>query len=175
VSKINSNSVALAGDFAVLSQLALRGYDANMTLGRTKSVDILVSNPANGKMYKLEVKTNFRNTRNKLSESKVHGKTLSDWMMSKKHEDITSPNLFYCFVNISKSSSEFKFYIVPSKVVAKYVREEHALWLKVKKEEGNKAKETDMRIFRIGTKDEKYAVPTPAAEIYENNWQQFDV
>jgi hypothetical protein len=32
---INSNSVSLAGEFAVLSQLALRGLDANMTLGRT--------------------------------------------------------------------------------------------------------------------------------------------
>ena len=37
---------SLAGEFAALSQLALRGYDANMTLGRTKAVDILVSNPA---------------------------------------------------------------------------------------------------------------------------------
>ena len=46
LTRINRNSVSLAGEFAALSQLALRGYDANMTLGRTKSVDILVSNPA---------------------------------------------------------------------------------------------------------------------------------
>ena len=45
MSGINTNSISLAGEFAALSQLALRGYDANMTLGRTKSVDILVSNP----------------------------------------------------------------------------------------------------------------------------------
>jgi hypothetical protein len=45
-STINSNSISLAGEFAVLSHLALRGYDANMTLGRTKGVDILVSDPA---------------------------------------------------------------------------------------------------------------------------------
>ena len=38
-----SNRTALAGEFAVLSQLALCGYDANMTLGNTKSVDILVA------------------------------------------------------------------------------------------------------------------------------------
>ncbi len=49
MSVINSNSVSLAGEFAVLSQLALRGYDANMTLGRTKGVDILVSNPKTGR------------------------------------------------------------------------------------------------------------------------------
>ena len=60
MTNINSNSVSLAGEYAVLSQLALRGYDANMTLGRTKGVDILVSNPKTGKMLKLEVKTNLR-------------------------------------------------------------------------------------------------------------------
>jgi hypothetical protein len=29
------------------------------------------------------------------------GAFLSDWIMSKKHETIMSPNLFYAFVNIS--------------------------------------------------------------------------
>jgi hypothetical protein len=33
--------LAVGSEFAVLSQLALRSYDANMTLGRTKSVVIL--------------------------------------------------------------------------------------------------------------------------------------
>jgi hypothetical protein len=87
-----------------------------------------------------------------------------------KHETITSPNLFYCFVNISKYTSVFKFYIVPSRVVAKYVKEQHAFWLEMKRKEGKEVKDTDMRILRIGTKDEKYPVPTPLAEQYENNW-----
>jgi hypothetical protein len=85
-----------------------------------------------------------------------------------KHETITSPNLFYCFVNISKYTSVFKFYIVPSRVVAKYVKEQHAFWLEMKRKEGKEVKDTDMRILRIGTKDEKYPVPTPLAN--ENNW-----
>src|SRR5258708_6865696 len=55
---LNKNSVSIAGEYAVLSQLAARGYDANMTLGRTKGVDILVSDPNSGRMLKLEVKTN---------------------------------------------------------------------------------------------------------------------
>src|SRR6266481_4098994 len=45
---LNKNSVSIAGEYAVLSQLAARGYDANMTLGRTKGVDILVSDPNSG-------------------------------------------------------------------------------------------------------------------------------
>jgi len=41
---ISKNQISLAGEFAVLSQLALHGFDANLTLGNTKGVDILLSN-----------------------------------------------------------------------------------------------------------------------------------
>src|SRR3989338_3422333 len=167
--QLNNNSVSLAGEFAVLSQLALRGYDANMTLGHAKSVDILVSHPKTKKMFQLEVKTNFQNSRNKPSSSKVHGKSMSGWIMKKTHEQIIAQNLFYCFVNIGKNTNLFRFYIVPSKVVAKYVKEEHAHWLKEKRKEGKKVKDSDMRIFRIGVRGEKYKVQTPTAERYENN------
>ena len=34
----------LAGEFYVLAQLNARGYDASLTLGNTKGVDILVMN-----------------------------------------------------------------------------------------------------------------------------------
>lgn len=167
----NSNSVSLAGEFAVLSQLALRGYDANMTLGRTKSVDILVSDPKNLKMYKLEVKTNYQNSRKRPQVSRVHGKFVSGWIMNKKHEEIIDPDLFYCFVNIGKQTNIFKFYIVPSKIVAKYVKEEHQHWLGEKKKEGKKVKDAEMRILRMGLKGEEYIVSTPTAEQYEDNWQ----
>jgi len=36
-SDLNSNAISLAGEFAVLSQLVLRGYDANMTLGQSST------------------------------------------------------------------------------------------------------------------------------------------
>ena len=121
-------------------------------------------------MYKLEVKTNYRNSRNNPQVSKVHGKAVSTWIMSKKHEDTKDPDLFYCFVNIGKRTNEFRFYIVPSTVVARYVKEEHDLWLKAKKEEGKKVKDAAMRIFRIGLKGEKYSITTPTTERYENNW-----
>jgi hypothetical protein len=168
---INTNSVSLAGEFAVLSQLALRGFDANLTLGRTKSVDILVSDPKTGKMYQLEVKTNYTNTRTKPVASKIFGKYISDWIMSKKHEDIISPTLFYCFVNISKDTKHFKFYIMPSKIVAAYVRNNHALWLEIKQSEKKQVKDSDMRLLRIGLKAEKYPISTPTVEEYEDNWE----
>jgi hypothetical protein len=168
---IGKNSVSLAGEFAVLSQLALRGYDANMILGHTKSIDILASDPKTGKVYQLEVKTNFKNRRNAPSVSKIHGKWISAWIMNKKHESIDGPTLFYCFVNISKDEDiAFKFYIVPSKVVAQYVKEEHQLWLDEKKRERKQVKDSDMRLLRIGLEEETYRIKTPTAEKYQNNW-----
>ena len=166
-SRINSNSVSLAGEFAVLSQLALRGYDANMTLGRTKGVDILVSDPNSSRMIRVEVKTNYRSSRSAGGNSRLFGKFTCAWIMSEKHEEITDSNLFYCFVNISEDTKQFKFYIVPSGVVADYVRSQHALWLHEKE---SHSRNNVMRTFRIGTKSETYPIATPTVEEYEDNW-----
>ena len=164
---LNNNSVALAGEFAVLSQLALRGYDANLTLGRTKSVDILVSHPKTGKMFKLEVKTNHRSSRSAGGSSRLFGKFVSAWIMNEKHETIRDPNLFYCFVNIDKNGQSFRFFIVPSPIVAKYVHEQHILFIDEKE---SHSRESKMRMFRMGFKNERYSIPTPLVEDYENNW-----
>ena len=123
----NKNSLALAGEFAVLSELALRGYDANMTLGHTKGVDILVSNPRTNKMFKLEVKTTYRDSKKDWRTSKDSGKFVDQWLMSKKHETIRDPNLFYCFALYLARKRVFQFYIVPSKVVANSVKVGHRL------------------------------------------------
>jgi len=130
--KKDNNSVSLAGEFAVLSQLALHGYDANMTLGHTKGIDILASHPGTKKMYRLEVKTTYRRSQKEVHISKVHGAVKAGWMMDKKHESLIDGSLFYCFVMINELDSTFHFYIVPSKVVARYVKQQHELWLKEK-------------------------------------------
>lgn len=165
-SGLNKNSVALAGEFAVLSQLTLRGYDANMTLGHTKGVDILVSDPNSDKMFRVEVKTSFAG---KPSRSKLFGYTLS-WMMMEKHEIIIDSNLFYCFVNIERETNIFRFFIVPSKVVADYVAKQHKFWLQAKPSLSKKEKDIPMRQFRIGLEEVSYQIQTPLAKDYENKW-----
>ena len=64
--QLNNNRIALAGEFAVLAELYKRNFDASLTLGNTKSVDILVSSES-GSMIKLEVKTSIDNKRPKLN------------------------------------------------------------------------------------------------------------
>src|SRR5215813_12795982 len=122
MARIPKNSVALAGEFAVLSQLVIRGYDASMTLGNTKQIDILVFDPTTKKAYQVEVKTNHER-RNGPTASKLFGKFVTSWQMHAKHERITDLDLFYCFVHINTSRTElpkhaFRFFIVPSAVVA---------------------------------------------------------
>ena len=149
---------SIAGEFAALSQLALKGYDANLTVGRAKSVDILVSVPTTGKMYRLEVKTNWRSSRSAGGSSKLFGKYVSAWIMSEKHETISDPLLFYCFVNISPDAKTFRFVVVPSAIVSEYVKAQHQLWLKADEDH---SRENKMRTFRIGT----------CCEHWENNWE----
>jgi hypothetical protein len=161
---LDNNSIALAGEFAVLSQLALRGYDANLTLGHTKGVDILISDPKRNKMFKMEVKTHYRNSPTK---SELFGHTLG-WVMSDKHEKIIADNLHYCFVNIEQITHIFKFYIVPSIIVAKYVKEQHEYWLSTRK---NDIEPTTMRRFRLGLDENGYNIETPIARYYENKWE----
>lgn len=167
--KIPRNSVSLAGEFAVLSQLALRGYDASMTLGRTKSIDILVSKPETNKMYRLEVKTAYNAGRNgEPVKSKLFGKTFS-WQMDEKHEQISDSKLFYCFVDLGGSVSPIRFFIVPSKLVSEYVKNTHQYWLSTK--ENPKESDSVKRIFRIGFDKNDCKIKTPLAKKYENNWE----
>lgn len=156
--KLNVNSISLAGEFFTLGQLALRGFDANMTLGHTKSVDILVSHPETGKMCRLEVKT----TSKKSQGSKLFGKNYQ-WVMGKKHETIKDKDLYYCFVLLD--SNNVRYFIIPSDVVAKYVEEEHKFWLK----KDSTHKSGEMRTFRISSDEASHGLKI-------TNWEnKFDL
>ena len=83
-SSMTSNNIGLAGEFYALHRLFLEGYEATLTLGNTKGIDILVYNPKNDRQFKVEVKTsttiaNLRVFRNE------YGKYMR-WFMREKHE-----------------------------------------------------------------------------------------
>lgn len=161
---INKNQLSLAGEFAVLSQLAARGFDANLTMGHTKGVDILVSDPLTNKMFKIEVKTTLEKTATETfyGEGRFHY-----WIMSQKQELIKDNDLYYCFVMVD-ANIKFRYFIVSNEVVSNYVKDQHDFWLSTR-EVVNKI--TSMRKFRLGLESEnKYKMPTPLAKVYEDNW-----
>lgn len=172
----------LAGEFAVLSQMAMRGLVGALTMGNAKNVDILVTNPKNGKTFQVEVKTSFmqKPATNKTFES---GQPFYCWPhLNQKNEETTHPSLLYCFVVIPDEKTLPKIFIVPSQDVAKYLKwENDKYWEtphknrktgKVRTRKDLAPNENTQRAFRINVKtntNEK----NPGKN-YFNNWNAFD-
>ena len=150
--------IGLTGEYYVLAQLAQRGLVGALTLGHTKGIDILVSDSKYKTLFRVEVKTSIK----KPQHESLFGKTaFYTWTMSKKHETIKDDRLYYCFVNLCKSDELPTFFIVPSKSVASYVRNQHIRWLNSRK---SKVQDTTMRRFRIAVDD---------PDGYLINWKAF--
>lgn len=154
-----------SGTYAVLSQLAIRGFDAK--LGNEKSnraiINILI--PEAGRSLRVIVRSSYQQ---KAVRSKLFGYTIS-WRMVEADEEVSYPDLFYCFVAISEEARSFRFFIVPSLIVAKYVKESHQYWLM--KNNGNDSR---VRNFRFGLDQRGYQIETPYYKDYENNWRFAD-
>ena len=155
---MDKSQIGLAGEFLVLAQLTQRGYVATITMGNTKGVDILVTNPELNTLYIVEVKTTTKKPRKELLFGE---EPCYSWAMSKKHEDIVDRRLIYCFVYLSEPTEMPKFFTVPSRIVAEYVGTQHQLWLSTRKK---KVKDTTMRNFRIEVSD---------PNDYSTNWDLF--
>lgn len=155
---MDPTNTGLAGEYYVLAQLAHRGLIASLTLSKTKGIDILVANQSLHRLYKVEVKT----TANPPRTERLFGKDpFYGWMMSQKHERISEPSLYYCFVVLRDLLNLPRLFIVPSRYVAHYVRKEHNKWLSTRK---HRVAKTTMRKFRI---------PVHDPEKFENNWEVF--
>lgn len=162
--KNNKNQISLSGEFAALSKLSLLGFDASLTLGNTKGVDILVLNPSTEKMFRVEVKTSFK-TGNYIKKSKEWGPCI-EWILGQNVENNNSKDLFYIFVILDEKHNQ-RFFIIPSKIVSEYCRKEHLHWLSG----GEKRKTSGMRTFRLGVDANfKYKIQTALVDNYENRW-----
>ena len=161
MSKIHT---AIAGEYAVMAELALHGLDANITLRNTKGIDIIVSNPESGNMYRVQVKTTSIVNGN-LED--IYGRTIR-WMMNVKHLEIKDNLLIYAFVLMDKEFGDFRFFLLPNDVVVRAVLDEHQRYL----DKSGNSVNSDDRAFRIGL-DEKYDYFVPLTKYYENKWELF--
>jgi hypothetical protein len=132
--KRNRVLTGVTGEYYVAAELSRRGYIASITLRNTKGVDVLCSNDDASKSVGIQVKA-----RTGLQRS---------WILSQKGEDYYADTLFYVFVNVSEDPKQPpEFTVVPSKVVADYIRKHHRAWLEGIKKDGQPRKDSSMRKF----------------------------
>ena len=133
MTKSPSILVGVAGEYFVAGELSRRGYIASITLRNSKGVDILASNHEATKQVGIQVKTNH------------HGKP--EWILNEKAETYYARNLFYVFVSLKGDRVRPDYYVVPSKVVADYVRSNHKEWLAAPGRKGQRHKDNPIRKF----------------------------
>lgn len=169
-----SNYVALAGEFFVLAELALRGLDGTLTLGHTKEIDVLVLNRQTKKTFRVEVKTTGKG----VERGRLFGENYA-WLMHRRHQELREDDLVYVFVYLEPSPtrrSAPRFFVVPAVDVATYIQWNHAYWLEQTPRHRNP--DSAMRVFRIpaGRPEPKTLPPSWRNERWrqwENNWTVF--
>jgi hypothetical protein len=90
-----------AGEHFVMSELLRRGMIAALAPAGVPNCDIVVTDDIGDRLCAVQVKT-------RLGKGADRG-----WHMSKKHEQLSSPSLFYCFVDFGTVTGEQPFtYVV---------------------------------------------------------------
>jgi hypothetical protein len=142
-----------AGEHLVLSRLLQRGVIAAQAPEGVRKVDILVNSLEGGEPCFLQVK------------SRQFGSD-GGWHMSQKHESISEPNIFYCFVDFEPEHP--LVYVIPSDVVATVLRDDHQIWLRTPGKRGQAHNPTTMRrLTPISA-----ALGTGWLEPYLESWDQ---
>lgn len=135
--KLNAVLSGVAGEYLCAGELSRRGYIASITLRNTKGVDILATNEDASKSVAIQVKTKYGSG--------------SEWILGEKAEDYYADNLFYVLVTLNYGAPA-EFYVVPSKVVAGFVKKNHQNYLRAPGRNGRLHKDNPMRVFRDAEK-----------------------
>jgi hypothetical protein len=140
---MNKQTVGTTGTYLVAAELSRRRYVAVVTIGNTKAIDILASNPNTGKAVSVQVKT---------SQGKNKTKGRDYWPLSKKDERRRDKDLFYVFVVLTEPPV---YYVVRSASMAKQIHSE------------------EQKRIRRGLKpsDTRYWIADEADKKYLNNWK----
>lgn len=97
--KIDGQLTNMAGEFFTMGKLFKRGYQASITLGNAKAIDILVYNPKNNKNYNIQVKALRKKN-----------------YFPMKKEDVYK-DFIYIFVILNEFDEKEEYYIIPGKEI----------------------------------------------------------
>jgi hypothetical protein len=149
--KTDTTLTGAAGEHLVLSRLLQRGIVAAQAPEGVRKVDILVNFLDGGTPCFLQVK------------ARQFGSD-GGWHMGEKHETVTDDNLFYCFVDFQPDQPTV--HVIPARVVAYVVKNDHQLWLNTPGKKGQAHNPTKLR--RI--KPSVVSMPEGWMDEYLENW-----
>jgi len=166
--KFTKQSLHKAGAFAVAQLVNSKQHNIVVAAPQDKKVDLRITNKESGKRYRIKVSV----TDMQINDRGSAGVGLT-WMLNKDNqkEDQIADNLYYCFVHLKTEGekTKFRFFVVPSKIVAEYLKNSFDLWLDEVK---GRDKNNEVRIFLLGQEDGKYPLgfKTPFENEYEDKW-----
>lgn len=148
--------ICAAGEHLVLSRLYSRRILASLTPPNFPEVDILI-NPVDGGQPKwIQVKA---------TETVGKGR---GWRMQDEHLKLTSPLLFYCFVDLK--SEPRNVYVIPSKIVAKVLTEADKAHMKKPMADGSKRTNHSRRMLKPSFIVDIPSAPEGWMDKYLENW-----
>lgn len=129
-----STLLGAAGEYYVMSQLLRRGLIAALAPVGVPHADIVVTDDVGDRLCAVQVKARVANGSD------------GGWHMRAKHESISSPYLYYVFVDFGPTLDDKpKCYVIPSLVVSEVIRSSHALWLATPGKRGQPHKDGELR------------------------------
>ena len=163
--KNESTLLGAAGEHYVMSELLRRGYIACLAPQGVPSSDIVVTTVDGSRLCSVQVKSR--------SGKGADG----GWHMRPKHERLSSPQLFYCFVDFGLDPGLKPIvYVVPSSDVATFIRTTHGYWLSIPGVRGQPHKDNPVRrlIPDCGNLYKGTENPYPAGwlDTYRDGWQR---
>lgn len=130
----NFISIGNCGEYFVAAELERHGFSIAIPMKNTPFFDLLAMNQESKRLISIQVKTT--------SAKKAK------WKLNKKAEQYEDANMFYVFVKLNDQEQP-DYYIIPSEIVSKTIREEHLKWLNTLGRRGQQHNDNDVRIFEI--------------------------
>jgi len=153
--KISTSLVGAAGEHFVMYELYRRGIMVGQPPQGVADVDLLVLDEKAKVVKSLQVKTSSKG-------SKI------GWIMKSKHENLVSPQLWYVFVGMEIEKPVC--YVLPSKVVAQFVKISHSAWLKMPTVKGGSHNDSDLRKISNKSSISVPGFPDGWMDKYEGRW-----
>ena len=155
MAKNNTISIGNSGEYFVAAELERRGFTAAVPMSNTKDFDILAINRETYRQVALQVKTSRGRARS--------------WMLNKKSEEISEPNVYYVFIVLNELEQP-EYFVVESELVATSMRKGYKNWIAGDKT-GQKRHETSMRKFGFTVSEYDNCLGLKA-EDFESKWDK---